>query len=124
MHQLSFNHTFAAPQAAPHTPSAAVAARVGDGSPAEAGHAAAVTPAPAHSPAAAGSDPCLSGCDGHTMLVVTRLLALTLLVTTWLLRPPGSRRLPSSRTLRLPVTPSVGRRRPALTLAELAVRRT
>lgn len=64
------------------------------------------------------------GCGGHRMAVGTCLLALTLLVLSWCLAPPGVRHLPP-RMLWRPATVAIllGRWVPALSLAELSVLR-
>ena len=72
----------------------------------------------------AGGDAC-PGCGHHSMAFSTCLLAMTLLVLTWLLTPPQVRHLPP-RWLRQPATAAVlvGRQLPALTLTELSILRT
>ena len=77
----------------------------------------------AGSPSAEG-DAC-PGCGQHSMAFSTCLLALTLLVLTWLLTPPQIRHLPP-RWLRQPATAAVliGRQLPAKSLMELSILRT
>jgi len=126
MHQLSVHHAFAAPPTGSDAHHAAVVVMpdMGQESAADHNHEAG-TVLESSLASASGSELCPSGCDDHRLLVVTCLLALTLLVTSWLLRPPGSRPLPSSAAWRRSRTMSPPcRRRPALTLVELAVRRT
>lgn len=71
-----------------------------------------------------GADAC-PGCGHHSMAFSACLLALTLLVLTWLLTPPQVRHLPP-RWLWRPATVAVliGRPLRALSLAELSVLRT
>lgn len=71
-----------------------------------------------------GGDAC-PDCGQHSMAFGACLVAMTLLVLTWLLRRPRVQPLPP-RWLRQPatVTVLVGRVLPALSLTELSVRRT
>ena len=72
----------------------------------------------------AGDDACPS-CGQHSMAFSTCLLAMTLLVLTWLLTPPQVRHLPP-RWLWQPATVAVlvGRPLPAMSLTELSILRT
>ena len=72
----------------------------------------------------AGGDAC-PGCGQHSMAFSVCLLALTLLVLTWLLTPPQVRHLPP-RWRWQPATVAVlaGRPLPAITLTELSILRT
>ena len=66
-------------------------------------------------------------CGDHDMALGSCLLALTLLVLSWALLPPRLRQLPPFLRLQLPlalVRPSYVRMVPALSLAELSLRRT
>jgi hypothetical protein len=75
-------------------------------------------------PSSVGGDAC-PDCGHHSMAFSTCLLAMTLLVLTWLLTPPQVRHLPP-RWLWRPATVAVlvGRPLPALSLAELSILRT
>ncbi len=75
-------------------------------------------------PSSVGGDAC-PGCGHHSMAFSTCLLAMTLLVLTWLLTPPQTRHLPP-RWLWRPATVAVliGRPLPALSLTELSLLRT
>lgn len=86
-----------------------------------------------HSPTShADSGPGVAGdecptCENHEMALGACLMALTLLVLTWLLLPPRQRHLPpflkprrASAVIRLTYVRVV----PALTLTELSLRRT
>jgi hypothetical protein len=72
------------------------------------------------------SDRSCPGCGGHDAMIMTCLLALTLLVVGWLLIPPRSRWITTFLAAWWVVTATVhlGWRRPALTLAELSLRRS
>jgi hypothetical protein len=66
-------------------------------------------------------------CGDHQMTVESCLLALTLLVLSWMLGAPRLRHLPPFLLPRLTPTmvgPSVGRLVPPLSLTELSLRRT
>lgn len=64
-------------------------------------------------------------CGSHTMAFSVCLLALTLLVVSWWLTPPQVRLLPPRLAARLVILIArVGRRVPALSLAELSILRT
>ena len=67
------------------------------------------------------------GCGDHDMALGSCLLALTLLVLSWLLLPPRLRQLPPFLRLHLPpalVRPGYVRMVPSLSLTELSLRRT
>jgi Family of unknown function (DUF6153) len=126
MHQLSLDHTFVAPDAGA---GARQASTLMGGSDTRMSSQRAVFDLPAPSvghdhESGHGPQPCLTGCDDHPMMV-TCLLALTLLVLALRLRAPALRDLPPFSAARTQVRiPLAGRRPPALTLAELSVRRT
>ena len=116
MHQLSVDHILAAAEPRHHQTTGASTSALA-GAPADTVSSVPMTGRePTH--------PC-SGCDDHDALAATCLLALTLLVM-WRLRPPVSRRLPrtSAGWRPVPTTVPLGRRRTALTLTELSLRRT
>jgi len=72
----------------------------------------------------AGDDTC-PGCGEHSMALGACLLALSLLVLSWLLPPPRGRLLPPMLRLRVvAAVVLVLRRVPPLTLAELSILRT
>lgn len=76
--------------------------------------------------AESAADDCLT-CGDHDMALGSCLLALTLLVLTWLLLPPRQRRLPPFLRLRLApalIRPIHVRMVPSLSLTELSLRRT
>lgn len=76
---------------------------------------------------AGGKGNACSSCDDHQMAFGSCLLALTLLVISWMLIPPRARHLPPFLLPRLvpaAVGPAVGRLVPALSLTELSLRRT
>lgn len=81
---------------------------------------------PVTNAAGSGESGC-AGCAGHQMVVSTCLLALTLLVLTWLLAPPRLRHLPPfllPRLSHISAGSTLGRLVPSLTLTELSLRRT
>lgn len=134
MHQLSIGHDVATgPFHAPHPDttahvdsSALTSSLVTDTD--MAGHSGGGHPSTALSPDGAGSgeNGCPS-CDDHQMAFGSCLLALTLLVISWMLIPPRVRHLPPFLLPRLVpavVGPAVGRLVPALSLTELSLRRT
>lgn len=66
-------------------------------------------------------------CSDHLMAFGSCLLALTLLVLSWLLTPPRPRQVPPSLVPRQPLAPGLfaaGRHVPSLSLAELSLLRT
>jgi hypothetical protein len=127
MHQLSLDHTFVAPKveagAGPHVSTL----MSGSDTPTLSQQAVFDLQAPSvdhDHESDHGPQPCLTGCDDHPMMV-TCLLALTLLVLAWRLHAPTLRDLPPLSASCSPGrAPLSGRRPPALTLAELSVRRT
>ena len=126
MHQMAFGHDLAV---GPTAASAAHGEHVEHTGPSEigpmaAGHAGGH--ADAGLPGTGASEVC-PDCADHQMAFGSCLLALTLLVLSWLLAPPRATRvLPSLLARRaLPLALSVvGRLVPPLSLAELSVRRT
>jgi hypothetical protein len=125
MHQLSLDHTFVAPDA---EAGARPLSTLMGGSDTSMSSQRAVfglqAPTVGHDHESNhGPQPCLTGCDDHPVLV-TCLLALTLLIVAWRLRAPTLRDLPPFSALRLPVRIPLAGWPPALTLAELSVRRT
>lgn len=146
MHQLSLGHDFATPsaqshqRATGHDPTQAGSAAPGHNrnvapqSNAEThSHATSLVVADsrgASATAALSSDGTSShdagcpGCGQHTMAFSACLLALTLLVLSWLLAPPRVRLLPPMLPVRVvAVAATVARRVPALSLAELSLLR-
>ena len=123
MHQLSINHTAAAPAAGSsvvtreHIDQGKHHAAVTDD------HAHLATPALDHQPAPAhGGCP---GCAEHQAMALTCLAALVLLAIDWALRTPipwRGLRLPLLRPRTLP--PSPRWRPPPFTLVELSISRT
>jgi hypothetical protein len=126
MHQLAVNHSFARPATtevhATHdqgfAPGMQQAGRTG--------HPTTHISAPRLAVAAGNTNSCSPDCGAHHQVsVLSCLLALTLLMLSWLLAPPRERRQTSSADLR--PTPGVvhsNNRRVSLSLAELSVRRT
>jgi anthranilate phosphoribosyltransferase len=127
MHQLSFNHDFARPSTGQLHQISTVAP---GGSSPTTGAVATITAAVMaavgihHDVDGNDQEPCPAGCGDHS-LMVTCVLALTLLVVAWRLPTPGFRCLRQSTVGRQRKdTLPVGRRRPALSLVELSLRRT
>jgi hypothetical protein len=133
MHQLSVGHDVATGQASGHAHAETAAS-----GPVEAvphGHGPAeVALADSHLLAASaatdvggyGDEGCLT-CDDHEMAFRSCLLALTLLVFSWLLRPPRLRHLPPFLLPRLApamIRLTLSRLVPSLSLTELSLRRT
>ena len=137
MHQLSFGHSLATPPAAdshehgathPHAvhnqaAEHATAGGVQDKQ-ANAGRRISERAATWGGSSSGGGDAC-PGCGQHSMAFSACLLALTLLVLTWLLTPPQVRHLPP-RWRWQPATVAVlaGRPLPAMSLTELSILRT
>ena len=126
MHQLSVDH-----DAAPGR--SVVSSRAGDV--AHPAHNAGATPADhllqvsggSASAGAGSAEEACPGCADHQMVLTSCLLALTLLVLTWLLTPPRLRHLPPFLLPRLTAATAgstLGRLVPSLTLTELSLRRT
>ncbi len=120
MHQLSVDHTLATGQSAAtpgqHSAGASIM------------HAAVVagtTLTDAVRAVGGADDGCQGGCD-HPGAMALCLLVLTLVVGAWLLRRPGSGSWTSRRSGATVDARLIrgGWRRPALTLAELSLRRT
>lgn len=126
MHQLSSSHSFvtANPGRGAHGHPAATYPGLGhhhetaadDDDP---------TPAVAHAVTSVSPTSGCDGCADHAALFASCLLALTLLVLSWLLAPPRPRRIPPvQRTFWVVPLSGPGRVRPPLSLVELSVRRT
>jgi len=127
MHQLSLGHTFATPPLAgahQHSDAQPTTAE-GHDHPGYALHMGyGATSMQNDDPDGSPTDNC-PGCAGHGMALGACLLALTLLVLRWWLAPPRVRHLPPQMLWRpATVGTSLGRRVPALSLAELSVLRT
>ncbi len=135
MHQLSIGHDVATGPSDVHThldttanadvavltsslvPNADMAGHPADGRP---------STALTQDGARGGGNACPS-CDDHQMAFGSCLLALTLLVISWMLIPPRLRHLPPfllPRSALAAVGPTVARLVPALSLMELSLRRT
>lgn len=127
MHQLSFGHDFVAPSAGTHLHLSAHPSMEDEHEfPAEALDMDEATAGIQPDSSSGGSlgDDC-PGCGGHSMVLGACLLTLALLVLSWWLAPPRVRHLPPRMRWRLAtVATLLGRRVPALSLAELSVLRT
>lgn len=127
MHQLSVDHDVATGQSAVSSQAAA-----GTHPAQNAGAVAAMSHLPGLSPGQTSGAGDADGqacpdCTDHQMALNACLLALTLLVLTWMLAPPRPRHRPPFQLSRLSVSAvrSVpGRLVPALSLTELSLRRT
>lgn len=124
MHQLSLGHDFAASPAAGGHGLGAAHLEVGGPRLTGAGRDVRTPAAAWGASSSVGADAC-PGCGQHSMAFSACLLALTLLVLTWRLKPPQVRHLPP-RWLRGPATVVVliGRPLAALSLTELSILRT
>ena len=127
MHQLSVDHDVSTGQSVVSgQPSSAAHSAYEAGATATDHHRPQAGAEPATGAAGSDEQDCPS-CAGHQMALSTCLLALTLLVLTWLLAPPRLRHLPPFLLPRLAYTSAVtalGRLVPSLTLTELSLRRT
>ena len=128
MHQLSSGHDFVTPSVGAHQhvsahPSTELLHRTELGQPANAGTIVAEIQPQLSSDGSPGDD--CPGCGGHNLALGACLLALTLLVLSWWLAPPRVRHL-LPRMLSRPgtVVTLLGRRLPALSLAQLCLLRT
>jgi hypothetical protein len=126
MHQLSLNHTFATPEWVGHHSRELVTAS--SGGPQAFTVVASLQRATRIEPRSTyhlDLEQQCSRCDRHDAMVATCLLALTLLVVAWNLRPPAGRWPFPSHTMwaRGPVVLPGRWLRPALTLAELSLLR-
>lgn len=132
MHQLSIGHEVPTIQTVRHAHSGDGAHKdsfddAGDRAAplVEADHVLAHPSTPVADGAAAGA--ACSDCGEHQMLFGSCLLALSLLVLTWMLAPPRLRQLPPFLVPRLAAArlgPVLGRVVPPLSLTELSLRRT
>ena len=133
MHQLSVGHDVATGQANRHAHTGTAAS--GPLGAVPHGHAPADGALPDSHLLAASAPTSVSGavdhgcptCDDHETVFESCLLALTLLVFSWLLRPPRLRHRPPSllpRPAPATVRPTLSRRVPSLSLTELSLRRT
>jgi hypothetical protein len=127
MHQLSSGHDFVTPSVGAHQhisahPSTDIQHARPDQPPNVGTDAAGIQPQ--LSSGGSTDDDC-PGCGGHNLAFGACLLALTLLVLTWRLAPPRVRHL-LPRMLWRPSTVMtlLGRRLPALSLAQLCLLRT
>jgi hypothetical protein len=129
MHQLSLDHALVTPtlptaehlhahgRYAPHLPMHGTAANPASSSTQP------LAAFPRFAPS--GVEGCAGECGQHNLLLTSCVLALSLLILGWRLRPPRCWIRPASLRRAVPrVTGSLGRLRPSLTLAELTVRRT
>lgn len=132
MHQLSVGHDAATGQAShqAHTDTAASgpveAAPHGHG-PAEVALADSHLLAAAAASVGGASYEICPTCDDHKMALGSCLLALTLLVFTWFVRPPPLRHVPPFLLPRLApamIRPTLSRLVPSLSFTELSLRRT
>ena len=128
MHQLSVGHDVAT---GPTSSSDGHATSVRHSNPGDEAPPLAMAERAADHPTAGMTSGALGGgcpdCADHQMAFGSCLLALTLLVLSWLLTPPRLRHLPPFLLPRLAPTmagPDPGRLVPALSLTELSVRRT
>jgi hypothetical protein len=126
MHQLAVNHSFARPDTTEVHATHDQGFTRGMQQAGRTGHAITHIGGPRLAVAAGNADSCWPDCGAHHQVsVLSCLLALTLLMLSWLLAPPRERRQTSSADLR--PTPGVvhsNNRRVSLSLAELSVRRT
>lgn len=128
MHQLSSGHDFVTPSVGAYQhvsahPSTELLHRTELGQPANAGTIVDKIQPQLSSGGSLGDD--CPGCGGHSLALGACLLTLTLLVLTWWLAPPGVRHLPPQMLWRpSTVLTLLGRRLPALSLAQLCLLRT
>jgi hypothetical protein len=126
MHQLAVNHSFARPATTEVHATHYQGFAVGMQQEGLTGHPATHDGVPRLAVGAGSANSCWPGCGAdHQVSVLSCLLALTLLMLSWLLAPPRECRLRLSAALR----PTAGvvhsnNRRVALSLAELSVHRT
>ena len=133
MHQLSVGHEVATSQTGHHAHSGADAHldprdHAGDTAAplVEVDHGAEPALASVAAGGGAAGDAC-PDCGEHQMLFGSCLLALSLLVLSWMLAPPRLRQLPPFLLPRLAAArlgPAMGRVVPPLSLTELSLRRT
>ena len=133
MHQLSVGHDVATGQANRHAHTDTAASGPVEAAPH--GHGTAegaladlhlLAASAATGGVGAGNEGCTT-CDDHEMAFGSCLLALTLLVLSWFLRPPRLRHLPPFLLPRLApamIRPTLSRLVPSLSLTELSLRRT
>ena len=125
MHQLAVNHSFARPDTTEVHATHDHGFALGMQQAGRTGHATTHIGALRLAVAGSNANSCWPDCGDHQISVLSCLLALTLLMLSWLLAPPRERRQTSSAELR--PTPRVvhsNNRRVSLSLAELSVRRT
>jgi hypothetical protein len=130
MHQLSFGHLFVTPSdghSNAASPRAAETLHSHDQMSVDAAPVEGQTTSSLHNLGAqAVTDDGCTGCGDHVMGLGSCLLALTLLVLSWMLRRPDPRPLPPPQRRRPPAVPAIGRhlRMHALSLTELSILRT
>jgi hypothetical protein len=126
MHQLAVNHSFARPATTEVHATHDQGFGLGMQQEGFTGHPATHDSAPWLTVGDANANSCWPDCGAHHQVsVLSCLLALTLLILSWLLAPPRECRQTLSAALR----PTAGvvrsnNRRASLSLAELSVRRT
>jgi hypothetical protein len=126
MHQLAVNHSFARPATTEVHATHDQGFALGMQQKGPTAHPATHDGVPRLAVAAGNANSCLPDCGAHHQVsVLSCLLALTLLMLSWLLAPPRECRQTFSAALRTiaGVVP-LNNRRASLSLAELSVRRT